>query len=185
MTEGKKFILFGVLIGSSYLIYRKFFRRMISQKGIEFLTEAEGFKTKAYPDIKGLMTIGVGHLIDLVKETHLLTKVLTKKEVQDIFNKDLDRFEAVVKNTIKVPISQAQRDSLIALSFNIGESGFKNSTLAKMINAKASKEEIRKSFAAWNKPAALKSRRAKEIRLFLTGNYSPVISSAEVQKYMS
>ena len=35
----------------------------ISKNGIEFIKQWEGFRTKPYKDITGLLTIGYGHLI--------------------------------------------------------------------------------------------------------------------------
>lgn len=173
-----------ILGGTGFLVYRKFFRRMISPNGLEFITEAEGFKIKAYKDVRGLDTIGVGHLIVMPQDKALLTKTLTKKEVTKIFDKDLDRFEAVVKNTIKVPLKDYQRDALISFAFNIGTFGFQNSGVAKAINRKASESEIIKAFSQWKSPSKIIPRRAKEARLFLTGNYNPSISETEVKKYI-
>ena len=189
MKSSNKKLLIGSLIlltiGGGYFLYKKKFMKEISDKGIKFLIDAEGFVNKAYQDVKGLWTIGVGHLIDTVKEKHLLSAVLTKKQVEDLFDKDLDRFEKCVTDTIKVPLPAYKKDALINLAFNIGEGAFKKSTLAKLINAKATDAEIAKAFAAWNKPAQIRGRRAKEIRLFFKGNYSPVISKAEIETYMS
>ena len=70
-----------------------------------------------------------------------------------------------------------------SLAFNIGETGFKNSTLAKKINSKASPLEIIKAFSMWKNPAVLANRRAKEARLFLTGVYSPVLSTIDYNQY--
>jgi lysozyme len=170
--------------GGGYLAYTKFSTRMISKKGIKHLIHAEGKKNKMYLDVKGLPTIGVGHLITS-SEPHLLTKTLTEKEIQKIFDKDLDRFEAVVKKSIKVPLKQYQKDALVMLAFNIGETGFKNSTLVKKINSKSSPEQIAAAFSQWRSPAVLSKRRAKEARLFLTGNYSNLISDAEYNKYFT
>lgn len=176
-------ILTGMGIGTAiYFVYKHFNGRIISKKGIEFLTLLEGKRNKMYLDSKQLPTIGVGHLIK-PSEKILLTKTLTDKEVQKLFDKDLDRFEAVVKNTIKVPISQWQKDALVSIAFNIGETGFKNSTLAKLINSKASDQEVIKAFSAWDKPSVLRERRAKEARLFTTGNYSPYLAMGELNKY--
>lgn len=193
MRQIYKIGLGALAAGGCYLIYRKFFTRKgnistdtdISPNGLKHLIHAEGKRNKAYKDTEGLWTIGVGHLIDLVKEKNLLTTTLTDKQVQDLFNKDLNRFENRVKKTITVPLTAYQRDALIMLSFNIGEAAFKNSSLAKLINAKAGKNKIAKAFALWKKPAEIKGRRAKEIRLYLTGNYSPLITSAEVNKYFA
>jgi lysozyme len=185
MKAGSKYLLIIMGLGASYMLYKKLFGRMISNQGLKFLIASEGFKTKAYKDSKGKWTIGVGHLIDLNKERHLLTATLTRAQVEQMLHKDLDRFENAVKQSIKVPISQALTDALIHLAFNIGDTAFKNSTLVKRINAKASQEEIRKAFAMWNADPELWSRRAKEIRLGLTGNYSPKISTIEIAQYMA
>jgi lysozyme len=158
---------------------------MISEKGIEFLTNLEGFKTKAYKDSKQLWTIGIGHLIDLTKERDLLTRELTKSEVQKLFDKDLDRFELAVKNSIKVPLKKYQFDALVSLAFNIGENAFKKSTLVRLINAKAPVSEIIKAFALWKNPQEIRTRRAKEIRLFVTGNYSNLLAQSDFNKYFN
>lgn len=177
------YIVIGLgLAGASYMAYRKLSGHMISKKGIKFLTLLEGFKIKMYKDSKGLPTIGVGHLI-LPTEKNLLTATLSTKKVNKLFDKDLDRFEKVVKDTIKVPLKQSQKDALVSLAFNIGESGFRKSSLARNINQAKSPIEIIKAFSKWDSPAILKERRAKEARLFLTGNYSNVLSNADFKKY--
>ncbi len=172
------------LIGGGYIAYNKLYKRMITDKGLTFLTLLEGFKNKMYRDSKGLPTIGVGHLI-LPTEKHLLTKTLSTPEIKTLLNTDLDRFEKIVKDSIKVPINAHQKDALVAIAFNIGKEGFRTSSLVKKINAKAPPSEIIKGFSAWSKPAVLKERRAKEARLFLTGNYSNVITPSEFNQYFN
>jgi lysozyme len=137
-----------------------------------------------YKDVKGLPTIGVGHLITS-KEPQLLTATLTKGQIKRILDKDLDRFEKVVKDTIRVPLKQNQKDALIHFAFNIGENGFRSSSLAKLINSKASDQDIIRAFSQWRTPAQLEERRAKEARLFLTGNYSPYLSASDFNKYFN
>lgn len=172
----------GIFSAAGYAAYKIFNGRVISKKGIEFLTAIEGKRNKMYYDTKGLPTIGVGHLIK-PNEQYLMTANLTDKQVQKLFDKDLDRFEKVVKDSIKVPISQSQKDALVSIAFNIGETAFKNSTLVKLINAKAPNEEIIRAFSMWNKPNVLRERRAKEARLFTTGNYSQYLVIGELNKY--
>jgi lysozyme len=169
--------------GIGYVAYKKFYSRDISKKGLKLLTELEGKKNKAYKDSKGLWTIGVGHLIDLSKEKHLLTATLTDSQIHSLLNKDLDRFEKVVRDQVKVKLTPAKRDALIMLAFNIGVTAFKNSSLVKRINAKDSNDKIIQAFAMWDNPAELAKRRAKETRLFLTGQYSNFISANDFNKY--
>jgi hypothetical protein len=101
----------GLLIaGGSYYVYKKYFSRGMSKKGMEFLNFLET-GGKIYPkmilDTKNLPTIGIGHLIKPT-EKYLLTATLTKKQIYDLFNKDLDWAEKAVSDTIKVPLKNFQ-----------------------------------------------------------------------------
>ena len=177
------FIAGGLTI-AAIIAYRKLSGRMISNRGLKFLIDSEGSKSKMYKDVKGLPTIGVGHLITS-KEPQLLTATLTQGQIKRLLDKDLDRFEKVVKDTIRVPLKQYQKDALIHFAFNIGESGFKNSTLAKLVNSKSPAQDIIAAFSQWRTPSSLSTRRAKEARLFLTGNYSSTLSSSDFNKYFN
>jgi lysozyme len=183
MKTSTKVLLTSLALGASYMAYKTFSGRMVSKKGLEFLKAVEGFKNKAYKDVKGLWTIGVGHLINLTKEPGLLKATLTNREVQKLLDKDLDRFEKVVRDSIKVPLKNWQKDALVSLAFNIGDTGFKNSTLVKRINAGDSEANIIKAFSMWDSPIVLASRRAKEARLYFTGNYSNTLPPTDFQKY--
>jgi lysozyme len=167
-----------------FLAYRFLFKhRMISNNGLNFLKSLEGYKNKAYKDIRGLWTIGVGHLIDMINEKNLLSKTLTDSEVNKLLDKDLDRFEKAVDDTITVPLNQHQKDALVSFAFNVGINAFKNSTLAKVINAHGSPDQIIRAFSMYRTPAILANRRAKEARLFLTGDYSNLLASTDFNKY--
>ncbi len=194
MRPGVK-ILLAILVagGIGYGTYRYIkSRRDISKSGLKFLQKEEGYRTYVYPDTRGLPTAGTGHLITAkdvrtLKADNIagtLGKQISPKLAASWLNTDLDRFEKVVRDTIKVPLKKFQKDALISLAFNIGESGFKNSSLAKKINSgSASPSDIIIGFSRHNKPSVLIPRRAREARLFLTGNYSPLINSSEVQTY--
>lgn len=182
MKTQTKILLTGLAITGGYVTYRILSNRMVSSKGLDFLKVLEGSKSKMYKDVKGLPTIGVGHLITS-KEPSLLTATLSGAQINKLLNKDLDRFEKAVKDTIKVPLKQNQKDALVSLAFNIGENGFKNSTLAKRINSGASKDSIIQGFSMWDSPIVLSSRRAKEARLFFTGNYSNALPSSDLKTY--
>lgn len=66
---------------------------------------------------------------------------------------------------------QHQFDALVSFAFNVGTQAFKNSTLAKKINANTY-NEIRERFLRWNKAggkvlAGLTSRRKKRSETIL------------------
>ncbi|WP_312069487.1 lysozyme, partial [Acinetobacter sp.] len=78
---------------------------------------------------------------------------------------------ASVNNLVKVPLSQNQFDALVSLTYNIGSTAFKNSTLLKKLNAK-DYAGAADQFLRWNKGGGkvlkgLVRRREAERALFL------------------
>lgn len=137
-----------------------------SDKGIEFIIKEEGEVLHAYRCQAGVWTIGVGHTGGVTPDMKI-----TKEQSRQLLKADLCRFEKAVNETIKHPLLQHQFDALVSLAFNIGAVAFKNSTLAKKINANAPYNEIREQFLRWNKAggkvlAGLTSRRKREAKLY-------------------
>jgi len=152
-----------------------------SNELISALIRWEDVKPKAYKDSSGKWTIGVGHLIT-ENEKALLTKTLTEAEIFSLLQTDLLRFENKVNKVITVPLTQTQYDSLVALSFNIGDNAFAASSVVKRINAKYPLDKIEEAFLMWNKERdpktkklvlspGLVNRRNKEVHLFRYGIY--------------
>jgi lysozyme len=173
-------VLIAVLIGTGLaLIFRKLIMAIatnptkMSAKGRKWLMHDEGWENLAYKDTAGYWTIGVGHLIDLKNEKHLLTATLTDAQVQALFEKDLARFERAVSSAIDVPIKQHQFDALVSFAYNVGETGMKNSQLVKQINSENIGQPTKKGFGNWkgkNNSHAL--RRVIESKLFHDGVYT-------------
>jgi lysozyme len=138
----------------------------IAESTLDFITKEEGHKNKAYHDSKGLLTIGVGHLIR-ADEPHLVNTTLTDQEVKDLLKKDLKWCSEAVEGAVKVPLQQAQFDALYSLCFNIGPTAFKNSTVVKRLNSNDLKGAA-DAILMWNKPAVLQKRRERERDLFLS-----------------
>ena len=87
---------------------------------------------KIYKDSAGYPTIGVGHLI---RKGEDFSAGLTTEQAQDLLQKDLVRFEAVVNEKVTVPLTQNQYDALVSFAFNVGDGAFRQSTLLKRLNA--------------------------------------------------
>ena len=66
----------------------------ITESTFNFITGFEGKRHKAYRDSRGLLTIGVGHLIK-PNEQWMITATLTDEQVEDLFKSDLDRKSVV------------------------------------------------------------------------------------------
>ena len=139
----------------------------IADSTLDYITKEEGFRNKAYKDSKGLLTIGVGHLIK-PDEQHLTSAVLTDEQVKELLRSDLKWCSAAVESSVKVPLTQSQFDALYSLCFNIGETAFKKSTVVRRLNENDYKGAA-EAILMWNKPAVLIKRREHEKALFLAG----------------
>lgn len=148
----------------------------ISLNGKNQLIKHEGIRYEMYYDVAGLPTIAIGHLINLKTEKHLLTKKLTNREVMELLNKDLLRFENNINKVVKVPLNQNQFDVLVSFSFNIGINAFNQSSLLRVLN-QGNYEEVGNQLMRWNKAVVngklqpvlgLTNRRKDEVKLFNT-----------------
>lgn len=101
-----------------------------SKTGLEFTSDMEGCKLKAYQDTGGVWTIGNGHTRG-VKEGMTCTKEQALQWLQE----DVKESERIVQTMVKVPLTQGQFDSLVDFVFNLGAGHFKMSTLLKKLNA--------------------------------------------------
>lgn len=137
----------------------------IAESTLSFITNEEGFRNKAYKDSKGLLTIGVGHLIK-DSEQHLVNATLTDEQVKELLRSDLKWCSEAVESSVKVPLAQNQFDALYSLCFNIGGTNFAKSTVVKKINAN-DMQGAADAILMWNKPAVLEGRRKRERELFL------------------
>ena len=131
----------------------------ISQNGLSVLLKLEGYAPKAYWDHKQ-WSVGYGqkaHQGASVRQIDALIFV----------TKNIEPFERVVNESVTVPLNQNQFDALVMLSYNIGPSAFKNSTLLRKINA--GDPDADKHFLDWRyaggKPILL-SRRGLERSIY-------------------
>jgi lysozyme len=137
----------------------------IAESTLDYITKEEGFRNKAYRDSKGLLTIGVGHLIK-ESEPHLVNATLTDEQVKELLKSDLRWCSEAVESSVRVPLTQNQFDSLYSLCFNIGETAFKRSTVVRRLNQNDYMGAA-DAILMWNKPAVLQKRRERERALFL------------------
>jgi lysozyme len=150
-----------------------------SDSGLKFVATNEGIRNTAYPDPAtggAPWTIGVGHT---GPEVHPGLYWSTD-QVMAQFRKDIVRFESAVNAGVKVKLMQDQFDALVDFTFNVGESGFLNSTLLKKLNA-GNTLGAADEFMKWNVPAMLIGRRDKERSLFLGAAVHAVTPVKNVQ----
>jgi len=154
----------------------------VSDKGLSFIAGWEGSvrdssgKHILYRDAVGVWTIGYGHAVFSKAERQKYLNGLTESEALTLFRQDIKRFEDGVRESLKVPVNQAQFDALVSLAYNIGIYAFKNSTVLRLINEGAPMSEIEEAWKRWvygggRVLPGLVNRRNAEWKLFSTGKY--------------
>lgn len=143
-----------------------------SEKGRQLIKEFEGEILKVYLDPIGLPTLGVGHLLTEEEKVKYPVGTVISKELSDEFlQKDLERFEKLVSELAPLA-TQNQFDAMVSLAFNIGETGFKRSSVLRYHDRK-DYPAAADSFLLWNKAGGkvikgLIRRRKAEKELYLT-----------------
>jgi lysozyme len=142
---------------------------VMSAKGLAFLAREEGTVLHTYNDSAGHCTSCTGHLEHLGGCTS--SQTFSPEQCRIKLQADVKAVEAALKAALHVPQTQAQKDALISLGFNIGTGGLTDSTVLRRINAKASAADIRAAFLMWVIPPELRGRREREVELYFTGRY--------------
>lgn len=159
---------------------------VLGPEGVALLKAVETLRLKPYDDqttkditkwVAGA-TIGYGHLIP-AGQWKTYKDGITEAEADTLFAADLAPFETVVRDSIKVGLQQYQFDALVIFAFNIGETGFKGSSVVKLINdpkATTGHASLEAAWKAWNKSQGkvmkgLDNRRAAEWRIYTSAIY--------------
>lgn len=150
----------------------------ISKRGLIDLANFEGMSLKPYLDSGGVKTVGIGSTVSDIKDLSSWSwdKTLTPEQAVHIYQDHIDVYAEAVEKAIKVEISQNKFDALVSLCYNIGVSGFSKSSAARLVNLKATDDEVCSAMRMWNKDngkvvKGLINRREKECQLYKTGNY--------------
>jgi lysozyme len=144
----------------------------VSASLLASLTLWENNASKPYDDIAMVLSVCRGHTgSDIIRG-----KTYTKQECDDLTAKDLKIFYDGVYRCVNVPISQKTWDSFVLTAYNIGVTGFCNSSALKKFNAGDKVGGC--DFMAWNKSTingkltevrGLTNRRRYEMKLCLEG----------------
>lgn len=144
-----------------------------NEAGKNLIKDAEGLRLTAYRCPAGVPTIGWGTTLGVT-----MGMTITKAQAEELFDKDLVKFEKAVERNVKVALNENQFSALVSFTYNLGEGNLKSSTLLRKINA-GDFQGAAAEFAKWNKASGkvlpgLTKRRADERALFL----APVADSA-------
>ena len=141
-----------------------------SKQGLALTESFESCRLTAYPDIRGVMTIGWGHTGPEVVEGLAWTQ--NQADTQLVV--DLQRAERMVNTCVTVELTQGQYDALVDFAFNLGCNAEKGSTLLKLVNqgdcADAANEFEKWDHASGQVVAGLLRRRIAEEQEFNSGD---------------
>ena len=144
----------------------------VSNKGVDLICEFEGKRLAAYDDGVGVWTIGFGTIKYPNGVRVKKGDTCTLDQAKEYMRHDLIEFEHTVNSSVKVPLNQNQFDALVSLSYNIGSSAFKSSTLVKKLNT-GDYQGAADQFNVWvnaggKRMQGLVNRRDREKLLFLS-----------------
>ena len=141
-----------------------------SKQGLALTESFESCRLTAYQDIKGIWTIGWGHVGPEVVEGLVWTQ--NQADTQRVT--DLQNAERMVNTCVMVPLTQGEFDALVDFAFNLGTNAERGSTLLKLVNA-GDMSGAAAQFQLWDHAsgavvAGLLRRRIAEEQEFTNGN---------------
>ena len=155
----------------------------ISQNGIDFIKEREGFSAKCYYD-GAQSSIGYGTKCGTKAHASGLHSI-TRADAETAMRNEINRsyIPNVRRQTSGIEMNQNQFDALVSFTYNTGggTSMIKNSPLVKYLRGEMSQAEATSAFqnyvvtnsATGKVDSALKNRRRLEAKLFFSGVVPP------------
>lgn len=139
----------------------------LDKSGLEELHKREGLRLNPYLDTRGVPTIAIGNTYYLDgRKVTMNDKQLSKEQAIELGNTTADNFSKQVLKLLKNKVSQNQFNALVSLAYNIGISGFKNSTVLRKVNVNPNDKTIADAFMMWTKNPELIGRRKSEVNQY-------------------
>lgn len=139
----------------------------ISSRGLDLIKSFEQCRLIGYlPTPEDVPTIGWGHTGHEVS----IGLEWSQEQADAALAQDVKRFEKAVSDAVQTDLTQYEFDACVSLAFNIGAAAFRQSTLARKLNA-GDYDGAAAEFRRWNKQAGkelagLTRRREAERELF-------------------
>lgn len=155
----------------------------LSSAGLALLRQFEGFRSSAYRDSAGLLTIGYGHR---VRAGEILPNVINQARARQLLADDVATAEQAVARNVEVPLTQNQFDALVDFVYNLGEGRLAGSTLLRELNqrnyGRAAEQILKWDHCGSAVSAGLHSRREAEFALWNGTPLAPEQSAASSPK---
>lgn len=152
----------------------------VSDKGLAFIADHEGVVTRAYRDVAGVWTIGIGHTAAAGAPKPRAGMTITRAEAFAILARDLPRYERRVAAALTA-IGQRAFDGAVSFDFNTG--AVHRASWVKAYRA-GNLTAARLGLMKWVKAGGrtvrgLVRRREAEARLIFDGDYGQATVTAE------
>lgn len=139
----------------------------LDKQGLSALHSREGLRLTPYLDTQGVPTIAIGNTYYLDgRKVTMNDKSLTREQAIELGTVTADSFAKQVLKLLKTSINQNQFNALVSLAYNIGITGFKNSTVLRKVNANPNDKTIADAFMMWTKNPELIGRRKSEVNQY-------------------
>ena len=139
----------------------------LSDEGLDFVKQAEGFRSRVYLDPNGIPTIGFGHRL---RPLESFPGGIAEPQASRILLSDIREAEAGVNRLVRVPLTQGQFDALLDFCFNLGQGRLAASTLLADLNAgryaAAAEQILLWNHAGSREDTGLRLRRQAEFHLW-------------------
>lgn len=127
----------------------------------------EGLILEVYADGRGLLTVGLGHLV-LPEDGLKLNDTVTLDRARAWVKKDIAIAEKAVNSKVNVPLYQNEYDALVSLVFNCGIGH--SQTIADFVNS-GKYDDAPKMIEVYRIKHGNERRRKQEAAMFRDGNY--------------
>lgn len=102
-----------------------------SKSGLALTEQFEACRLDAYPDLKGVWTIGFGHT---GPDVHC-GMVITQAQAEAYLKADIKAASDAVNHLVTIAIGQGEFDALVDFAYNVGIGALTGSTLLRDLNA--------------------------------------------------
>lgn len=133
---------------------------------MKFVAGEEGFRSEAYDDGFGNLTIGYGETDPSTVERYRATGI-TQAQAWDLLGRRVSEIAEMIAAAVGRETSVEQMAAMVSLTYNIGTGAFKTSLVCREFRA-GNIAAAADAFRNWVTPSVLRARREREIALFLS-----------------
>lgn len=116
-----------------------------NDKGLKLIMEFEGFRSTAYKDQGGVLTIGYGHTDNVYPGASI-----SLQDAKDLLSKDINYKVSIIRSYITQELNDNQFSALVSFAYNLGTGALKGSTLLKLVN-EGNFELASEQFERWDR----------------------------------